>query len=72
MRIGPRESGEEDFSYLNQISIKKFNRLLAQTPFFSYYYKIEPVRPWARPLVKLPGINEFFTSTVVAILEKRP
>lgn len=69
-RIGKRENGEEYFSYLNKISIKRFDRFLKETQFQVLYHKIEPVRPCVSLLAKIPGVNEFFTRMVVGILEK--
>ena len=69
-RIGKKEDGSEYFSYLNKISIRQFHRYLKQTPFSVYYYSEKPVRKWVSFLGKVPGVKEFFTSMVVAVLEK--
>lgn len=69
-RISKRENNEEYFSYINKMSIKRFNKILKQSEFKSFYYGEEPLRNKFKSIAKLPFFKEFFVKMVVCILEK--
>lgn len=69
-RISKDENGKEYFSYLNKMTIKKFNNILSQTKYKVEYYHEEPLRSYFTPLAKIPKVKECFTRMVVSILEK--
>lgn len=70
-RISKNSSGEEYFSYINKMTIKRFNRILKQTNFDVLYYNEVPLKGFMKPLAVMPGIKEGFVKMVVAILEKK-
>ncbi len=69
-RISKNEEGQEYFSYLNKMTIKRFNKILKETDYKLEYYHEEALRSYFKPLAKIPGVKEAFTRMVVSILEK--
>lgn len=69
-RISKDKNGQEYFSYINKMSIKRFNHLLEQSKFKVFYYKEEPLRKIFKYIAKLPIFKEFLVKMVVCILEK--
>lgn len=68
-RIGKNEKGEEYFSYLNKMSIKRFRKIRDKSGFKVAYYKQVPLRKILTPLAH--GLTrEHFVKEVVCILEK--
>jgi ubiquinone/menaquinone biosynthesis C-methylase UbiE len=69
-RISEDAGGKEYFSYINRMSIKRFNRILKQSSFKVSYYSEEPLRGLFKIPARLPGLKEFLVKMVVCILEK--
>lgn len=69
-RISENDQGEEYFSYLNKMSIRRFQEIIRQTKFHKAYYREVPLRPFLKPFCVLPGIKEYFVKMVVCVLEK--
>ncbi|MBQ6613987.1 MAG: class I SAM-dependent methyltransferase [Clostridia bacterium] len=69
-RISKRPDGTEYFSYINHMSIKRFNRILKDKSITPAYIKHIPLRNFLRPLSKLPFFKELFVKMVVCVLEK--
>lgn len=69
-RISKRPDGTEYFSYINHMSIKRFNRILKDKNITPAYIKHIPLRNFLRPLSKLPFFKELFVKMVVCVLEK--
>ncbi len=69
-RIATGQNGEEYFSYINRMSIRRFNRILKQSSFKVFYHKEEPLRNIFRFFARLPVLKEFLVKMVVCILEK--
>lgn len=69
-RISLDENGNEYFSYINKMSIKKFIKIINKSRFNILYYNEVPLRKIFGRLAKLPIINEFLVKMVVCILEK--
>lgn len=67
-RIG-NDGGKEYFSYINKMTIKRFNKILAQTDLNVKYYKEVPLRSFLNPFCKI-GFKEYFVKMVVCIFEK--
>lgn len=67
-RITTRAGGEEYFSYINKMSVKRFKKLIHGHKVV--YYKEEPLRGFLAPLARLPVLKEFFTKMVVCVVEK--
>ena len=68
-RIGKNEKGEEYFSYINKMTIKRFKKIKENTPFKVSYYKEAPLRPFLRPLCH-GFLREYFVKMVVCVFEK--
>ncbi len=69
-RISERENGEEYFSYINHMSIKRFNRILTDKKVIPAYIKHIPLRGFLKPLSRLPLLKECFVKMVVCVFEK--
>ncbi len=69
-RISERADGSEYFSYINHMSIKRFNRILRKKGITPAYRAHIPLRGFLRPLAKLPLFKECFVKMVVCVLEK--
>ncbi len=69
-RISAHEDGSEYFSYINHMSIKRFNRILREKDISPAYRAHIPLRRFLRPLAKLPLLKECFVKMVVCVLEK--
>lgn len=70
-RFSVGEDGKEHNSYCNKMSIKWFNNLLKENNYNKLYYYEQPIRKYVTPLARIPGVKEFFTRMVVAVLEKK-
>lgn len=69
-RIDTDAHGVEYFSYINHMSIKRYNNILSKSPFTVKYYSEEPLRHILKPFAKLPFLKEFLVKMVVSVLEK--
>ncbi len=69
-RIDVNEKGEEYFSYINGMTVKRFNQIIKETSYQLLYYREVPLRSFFRPLAKLPLLKEGLVKMVVGILEK--
>lgn len=69
-RISCNEDGTEYFSYINKMSIKRFNTISKRTKLNCIYYKEIPLRASLSLLAKLPMIKEAFVKRIIAIFEK--
>ena len=69
-RISKNSEDEEYFSYINRMSIKKFNKLIKNTKFNKEFYAEIPLRGFLKPLSKLPFTNDCFVKMVVSVLSK--
>ena len=69
-RISKKEDGSEYFSYINHMSIKRFNKILKSKGITPAYLKHIPLRGFLKPLAKLPLIKECFVKMVVCVFEK--
>lgn len=68
-RISEKD-GKEYFSYINHMTIKRFNKILKQTNFKVDYYREIPLRKYLALFAKIPGMKEMLVKMTVAILEK--
>ena len=69
-RISKRKDGTEYFSYINHMSIKRFNGILKEKGISPTYLRHIPLRNFLKPLSKLPLLREMFVKMVVCVLEK--
>ncbi len=70
-RISENKRGEEYFSYINKMTIKRFNKILRNTDYNVIYYNEVPLRNFMKPLAAIPFLKEGFVKMVVCILEKK-
>lgn len=68
-RIGLDENGKEYFSYLNKMTIKRFNKIRKNADFKSVYYNEAPLRGFLKPFCK-GFLREYFVKMVVCVFEK--
>ena len=69
-RISKKENGEEYFSYINHMTIKRFNKILKEYKISPAYYHYEPLRKIVKPFNNLPILREAFVKMVVCVIEK--
>lgn len=69
-RISKNEQGKEYFSYINHMTIKRFDSLRANAGMKQVYYREVPLRGFLTLLAKCPGLKECFVKMVVCVFEK--
>ncbi len=69
-RISEDENGKEYFSYINKMTLKRFKRIKANSPFKVIYYKEVPLRNFLTIFAKMPVFKELFVKMAVCIFEK--
>nr|WP_301553623.1 class I SAM-dependent methyltransferase [Desulfuribacillus alkaliarsenatis] len=69
-RIAQQSDGEEYFSYINKMTLERFERILAIIPFQVLHYKFVPLRSYFKTMAMLPVFQEYFVKMVVCVLEK--
>ena len=69
-RISRKSTGEEYFSYINKMTLKRFKRIKENASLDIAYYKEVPLRSFLAPLAKLPVFKEYFVKMVVCVFEK--
>lgn len=70
LRIGRDQDGEEYFSYINGMTIQRFENLIKQVPLRVIYYRLVPLRKMVSPLIKNRVLREYFVKMVVCVMEK--
>lgn len=69
-RIAKKENGEEYFSYINRMTIKRAKRIISNSNFTLEYYREEPLRNIFKIPAKMPLLKEFLVKMVVCVLVK--
>ncbi len=69
-RISRNENNKEYFSYINHMTIKRFNKILKNLEIEPVYYHYEPLRNFLKPFGKIPLFREIFVKMVVCVIEK--
>ncbi|MBS5150312.1 MAG: class I SAM-dependent methyltransferase [Butyricicoccus pullicaecorum] len=69
-RISKNAQGKEYFSYINHMTVKRFDGLRAQAGLKQAYYREVPLRGFLAPFAKLPLLKECFVKMVVCVFEK--
>ncbi len=70
-RISKKDDGSEYFSYINHMTIKRFDKILNKLGIVPVYYKREPLRSAFCLLSKLPILRELLVKMVVCVIEKQ-
>ena len=68
-RISKDEGGREYFSYINEMTIKRFNKILKNKNITPAYYKLAPLRGYFSLFARLPVLREMFVKMVVCVIE---
>lgn len=69
-RISEDKNGNEYFSYINKMTVKRFKKILKNLEIAPAYYAEVPLRKFLAPLAKAPILKELFIKTVVCVIEK--
>lgn len=69
-RISKNDRGKEYFSYINHMSIKRFNNILKRKGITPAYIKHIPLRGFLKPFSFLPCLKECLVKMVVCVFEK--
>ena len=70
LRISRDESGALKNSYINGMTLKRFDKIRSGCALKTVLYRELPLRKWLLPLAKIPGIKECFVRMAVCVLEK--
>ncbi len=71
LRISADQNGHEYFSYINKMTVKRFNRISKSCKLTLVYYREIPLRPYLFPLARLPLTKEAFIRCIVSVFEKQ-
>lgn len=69
-RFSKDEKGKETISYINKMTVKRFNKIMKKLNLKPEYYAEIPLRNFFSPLAKLPLIKEAFVKMTVAVISK--
>ncbi len=70
-RISKKEDGSEYFSYINHMTIKRFDKIIKKLNITPAYYSQEPLRNVFRHICRLPVLKEALVKMVVCVIEKQ-
>ncbi len=68
-RISKNEKGKEYFSYINKMTIKRFNKILKEQNISPVYYNETAVRNIVKPFAKFHLTKEMFVKMVTCVIE---
>lgn len=68
LRLGDPATNRERITYINKMTIARFDRIIKQAPLKVAYYRRVPLRGFLAPMAK--AVPEFFNKAVVCVLEK--
>ena len=69
-RFSRDENGKEYISYINKMSIKRFESILKKLGITPVYYTLTPLRGFLAPLAKVPCFRETLNKMVTCVIEK--
>jgi ubiquinone/menaquinone biosynthesis C-methylase UbiE len=69
-RISKNANGREYFSYINGMTIDRFEKLIKKVPMKVVYYKLVPLRKPVAGLAKNRTLREYLIKMVVCIMQK--
>jgi SAM-dependent methyltransferase len=70
-RISKDAAGREYFSYINKMTLKRFDRIRKNLSLPVVYYEEIPLRGFLTPLAKFPITREMFVKMAVCVIERR-
>ena len=68
LRLGDPGTNTTRITYINRMTIKRFRRIVEESPFKIAHWRLVPLRSFLKPLAAVAP--EFFMKAVVCILEK--
>ncbi len=68
-RISKNQQGQEYFSYINKMTIKRFNNILQKQGITPVYYSETPLKKVVLPLAKFSITKEIFVKMVTCVIE---
>lgn len=68
LRFSLDENGQERFTYINRMTLKRFKSILKDEGVTPLYYTEIPLRPCVKLLARIPGIKELFVRMAVCVL----
>lgn len=69
-RISRNAQGEEYFSYINKMTIRRYQRILQTLGIQPEYWYEAPLRGFLKPLARFPLTRELFVKMAVCVLRK--
>ncbi len=69
-RFSKNEDGKEYISYINKMTIKRFNKIIKSLDIKPYYYKETPFNKLVSPFAKIPCFREILNKNVVCVIQK--
>ena len=70
LRFSVGEDGKEHITYINRMTICRFESILNDWKIEPEYCKVTPLRPFLSPLIKSKVLREAFTRMVTCVLKK--
>ena len=63
--------GKEARTYINHMTIKRFEKMLERLAIVPEYYHATPLRPWLAPLAKTTACREYLSKMVTCVILKK-
>ncbi len=70
LRFSTGEDGLDHLTYINHMTIKRFEDMLERLAIEPEYYHLTPLRPWLAPLAKNPACREYLNKMVTCVIKK--
>ena len=70
LRFTKDENGEDQYTYINKMTLKRAKRILKELDITPEYYKEIPLRTYFTPLARLPAVKEMFVKMAVCVIRK--
>ncbi len=70
LRFYTDDKGVERIGYINRMTLKRFKNILRTLSIEPFYYKEVPLRPYLKPLAKLPILRELFVKMAVCVISR--
>ena len=70
LRFSTGEDGQDHLTYINHMTIERFEDILTRLAIVPEYYHLTPLRPWLAPLAKIPACREYLNKMVTCVIRK--
>ena len=71
LRFTMGEDGLDHLTYINHMTIKRFEKMLERLAIVPEYYHATPLRPWLAPLAKTTACREYLSKMVTCVILKK-